>query len=974
MSDIDEMDEVISEFLVESGENLDQLDNDLVALEEDPSDLETLSSIFRTIHTIKGTCGFLGFEKLEKVSHVGENLLSKLREGELELNEERTSALLAMVDAIRQMLSEIEKSGNDGEEVYRDLIKKLTSLQENSGEVAQQEITEEVTENAPEEIAQKAPVQVEEVAPEEDAVAQANEEDDSDEMAEVIGEFLVESAENLDQLDNDLVALEENPSDLDTLSSIFRTIHTIKGTCGFLGFEKLEKVSHVGENLLSKLRDGVLELNEERTSALLAMLDAIRQMLSEIENNGSDGEDDYPVLVDNLTRLQGEGAAEAVPAAQPAQSEASQDAVTTDIDLEEAQPKALGKLLVEAGDAKPAQVAKAVQKQLEGDERAMGEILVKESKVDQKKVDAAVEVQSQGRGKSPVAAESNIRVSVGLLDKLMNLVGELVLTRNQILQYTTTQEDASFASASQRLSLVASELQEGVMQTRMQPIGSVWSKFPRVVRDLSHSLDKQIRIVMEGKETELDKTIIEAIKDPLTHLVRNSVDHGIEKPEVRTARGKPAEGTLTLRSYHEGGQVNIEICDDGGGIDPERLKKKAVDGGSLTTAQAERMSDREAFNLIFQAGFSTAEKVTNVSGRGVGMDVVKTNIEKIGGVIEIQSSLGEGTTLKIKIPLTLAIIPALTVTSQGDRYAIPQINLVELLLLEGERARTEIESIQGVPVHRLRGNLLPLVYLNKVLWGDEGVTKRDDGEPMVNIVVLQAGEQQFGLVVDDICDTQEIVVKPLGEQLKDIHCLAGSTIMGDGTVALILDAFGIAETASLISEMVGDKSLEVNDANSRREADRQMLLLLQNPDGGRMAAPMSDVARLEDIQCSSVEQVGEQRMVQYRGEIIPLIDVFATLPERRNRTRPTEEEAARVGSGSLQVVVYSCGTHDVGLIVDQILDVIEEAIEVTGQSTRQGVLGTAVIQERVTELINIEEIVHMSNPNLRQQMAAASVA
>jgi len=935
MSEADEMDEVIGEFLVESAENLDQLDNDLVALEDNPSDLDTLSSIFRAIHTIKGTCGFLGFEKLEKVSHVGENLLSKLREGELKLNEERTSALLAMVDAIRQMLSNIEKSGNDGKKVYSDLIKNLTSLQEVGETATADEAKPAEVNTAPSSAPPETPVEAE---------------DDSDEMAEVIGEFLVESAENLDQLDNDLVALEDNPSDLDTLSSIFRTIHTIKGTCGFLGFEKLEKVSHVGENLLSKLREGELKLNEERTSALLAMVDAIRQMLSVIESKGSDGDDDYPALVENLTRLQSEDAAEV-------------------------QPKALGKMLVDAGAAKPVQVGKAIQKQLEGDERAIGEILVADSKVKKEKVDEAINTQNEERDKAPVAADSNIRVSVGLLDKLMNLVGELVLTRNQILQYTTTQEDPSFAAASQRLSLVASELQEGVMQTRMQPIGSVWSKFPRVVRDLSHSMGKQIRIVMEGKETELDKTIIEAIKDPLTHLVRNSVDHGVEDPEERVARGKPAEGTLILRSYHEGGQVNIEICDDGAGIDPERIKQKSIEKGMLTVQQAEKMSDRDAFNLIFQAGLSTAEKVTNVSGRGVGMDVVKTNIEKIGGVIDIQSKLGEGTTLKIKIPLTLAIIPALTVTSQGDRFAIPQINLVELLLLEGERSHTEIESIQGVPVYRLRGDLLPLVYLNKVLWGDDAPIHADNVDSMVNIVVLQAGEQPFGLVVDEICDTQEIVVKPLGTQLKNISCLAGSTIMGDGTVALILDAFGIAEGAHLISKMVREKSLEAkNDKLQRAAADRQMLLLLQNPDGGRMAAPLSDVARLEDIQRSSVERTGGQRVVQYRGGIIPLIDIFAMLPERRNKPRPAEGEVQTEKDGSLQVVVYSCGERDVGLVVDQILDVIDEAIEVTGQSTRKGVLGTAVIHDRVTELLNIEELVQMSNPKNQQNTSAVSVS
>ena len=391
--------------------------------------------------------------------------------------------------------------------------------------------------------------------------------------------------------------------------------------------------------------------------------------------------------------------------------------------------------------------------------------------------------------KSSAVADANIRVGVGLLDKLMDLVGELVLTRNQILQFNTEREDAALNATSQRLNLITSELQEGVMKTRMQPIGMVWNKLPRVVRDMAVSLGKQIRLEMDGADTELDRTIIEAIKDPLVHLVRNSCDHGIEPPEIRVQAGKPAQGRLSLRAYHEGGQVNIEIGDDGAGIDVARVKQKAIEKGLLRSEQVEKLSDREVLNLIFLPGFSTAQIVTNVSGRGVGMDVVKSNIEKIGGVVDVFSRPGEGTTVKLKIPLTLAIIPGLVITSGGERFVIPQVSLLELVRLEGDSSEKRIEHVHGTPVYRRRGSLLPVAYLNEVL----GLKSAERAEA-VSMVVLQAEDRQFGLVVDGINDTQEIVVKPLGKQLKGITVYAGATIMGDGRVALILDVLGIGQS------------------------------------------------------------------------------------------------------------------------------------------------------------------------------------
>src|SRR5580698_8202059 len=525
---------------------------------------------------------------------------------------------------------------------------------------------------------------------------------------DIVREFLVESSENLDLLDRELINLEKDPGNRGTLASIFRTIHTIKGTCGFLGFTKLESVAHVGENLLSKLRDGELALNPEMTTALLAMVDAIRQMLASVEAIGNEGERNDQELIQTLTRLlQGSTAASIAEApAAPAVSPAAPI------------PLAPIELVVPPPDASvaprpielpvtPAPVAEAAPKS-----EAKAEHVEHASDHGPAAPSAESAAQSQSR---TAASESSIRVDVTLLDKLMNLVGELVLARNQILQFSNATEDAGLLAPSQRLNLITTELQEGVMKTRMQPIGNIWSKFPRTVRDVATMCGKQVRIEMEGKETELDKTIVEAIKDPLTHIVRNSVDHGIEKPERRIAVGKPSEGRLLLRAYHEGGQVIIEISDDGGGLDADKIRRKAVEKGLITPEQAARMGEREGVNLIFLPGFSTAEKVTNVSGRGVGMDVVKTNIEKIGGTVDVQSKAGTGTTVRMKIPLTLAIIPALIVTSGGERYAIPQISLLELVRLDGEDAQKGIELIQGVPVHRLRGRLLPLVYLNREL-------------------------------------------------------------------------------------------------------------------------------------------------------------------------------------------------------------------------------------------------------------------
>ena len=727
---------------------------------------------------------------------------------------------------------------------------------------------------------------------------------------DVIQEFLVESYENLSRLDSELVELEKHPTDAALLASIFRTIHTIKGTCGFLAFSTLEKMSHQAESLLSQLRDGERKLNPALVSLILETVDAVRKVLASIEASGEEGPEGFEDLTERL-RLAAQWKAGPETQANP---------TTQAVPATQAGPLAQA-----APDMPPDPVAEAA------DSNGAPEPV--EGKRPEE--DAA---------KTSAVADANIRVGVGLLDKLMDLVGELVLTRNQILQFNTEREDAALNATSQRLNLITTELQEGVMKTRMQPIGTVWNKLPRVVRDMAVALGKQIRLEMDGAETELDRTIIEAIKDPLVHLVRNSCDHGIEPPNVRLRAGKPPQGRLTLRAYHEGGQVNIEIGDDGAGIDVARVKQKAVEKGFLRPEQAEKLSDREALHLIFEPGFSTAETVTNVSGRGVGMDVVKTNIEKIGGIVDVFSRLGEGATVKLKIPLTLAIIPGLVITSGGERFVIPQVSLLELIRLEGDSSEKHIEQVHGTPVYRRRGSLLPIAYLNEVL----GLKSAERAEA-VSMVVLQAEDRQFGLVVDGINDTQEIVVKPLGKQLKGLTVYAGATIMGDGRVALILDVLGIGQRSGVVAEF-REQARATAKQKTQSGIEQQRLLLFRVGSFERLAVPLSLVARLEEFPRNSIERAGGCQVVQYRDHILPLVPLRDVLePGAPDLGQPPDP---------VQVVVFNDGDRSVGLVVDQILDVAEEAVTVRQKSGRKGLLGSAVVGKRVTDFLDLNHVLH----------------
>jgi len=813
-------------------------------------------------------------------------------------------------------------------------------------------------------------------------------------MDEIVKDFLVESRENLDRLDQELVRLESDSSSRELLDGIFRTIHTIKGSCGFLGFHRLEKVAHVGENLLSRLREGKLSLNATITSGLLAMVDAIRRMLNDIQTTETDGDNDYADLLVQLKALhdqengQGnpvapasaaiatsepslpadplilQGPAEASPASPaPAPPDSQSASATSTAPQFRPSPSKIGGLLVNRGAVAAQDLALALQEQERGDRRRLGEILVALGFCHVEDINAAQQIL-EARGRN--TPTETVRVNVDLLDSLMNLVGELVLVRNQLLQASQSVQDTHFRAISQRMSLIVSEVQEHVVKTRMQPIANVWNKFPRTVRDLALSCGKEVQLEMVGQDTELDRTIIESIKDPLTHLLRNCIDHGIEMPAARQQAGKDPAGHVTLRAFHEGGRVNLEIQDDGAGLNVERIRRKAEERGLITAQQAQRMSEREIFNLIFLPGFSTAEKVTNVSGRGVGMDVVKTNVEKINGAIDLQSEAGKGMTVRISLPLTLAIIPALLVSCRGERFAVPQVSVLELVGLESAASGHGIEVVHGAPVYRLRGKLLPLVYLDRQL---KLPPPPEASGPPPSIVVLHAEGRLFGVVVDDILDTEEIVVKPLIGLLRSLSVYSGATIMGDGRVALILDVLGLAQHSGIVTEaqqQEPDKSLDAASAEAHLDVQpAQSLLIARNGSGGQVAIPLSTVARLEGFKASQIQTIGAQEVLEYRGKIIPLVRLSHILPSAGSSGTVSP-------GGSIEVVVHSERGRTVGLIVDCIVDIIDERVALDPLTLRPGVVGSFVADNCITEMLDLPGILQSAVPGLIEQSDAAA--
>jgi two-component system chemotaxis sensor kinase CheA len=752
-------------------------------------------------------------------------------------------------------------------------------------------------------------------------------------MDDLLRDFLTESSENLEKLDNDLVELERTPGDLGRLNSVFRTIHTIKGTCGFLGLVRLEQVAHAAENVLDSLRAGRLTVKPDVIGDVLAAIDTIKQVLGELERTEGEPAGDDSELVQRLERWmrEAEGVQTTPPVVPPRAPTPSAapviDTMTDTAHGHETAPVVTAPIVAAPAPVAPAPaVAAASTPAPENTERRAG------NDTPDAKNGAAV-------------SESTLRVGVDVLDKLMNLVGELALGRNQLLQLASSQEESPFAKPVQQLDRVTTDLLEAVMKTRMQPIGNAWGKLPRLVRDLAQSNAKQITLLMHGAETELDRQILQAIQDPLTHMVRNSADHGVESAAIRRAAGKSEEGTIRLSARHEGGHVVIEITDDGAGINVARVRRKAVERGLVKSDVIDAMPDAQVFRYIFEPGFSTAETITNVSGRGVGMDVVRSNIEAIGGTVELSSVFGQGTTVRIKIPLTLAIISALVVGTAGESFAVPQIGIVELVRVTEEQ-RSLVEQVQGAQFYRLRDTLLPLVQLRSLLR-----LEPCDTCDTYNIVVCQVGEARFGLVVDDVFDTQEIVVKPVGRLIKHLAAYAGCTITGDGRVIMILDTAGIAGMAGVSSSETREEAEKAAAAAQARAAaqidSQESVLLFDAGYPALQAVPLSLVARLEEFPLSSMEEADGHFMVQYRGALMPVVAANPAIDLRAIDPRP--------------VIVFSDRNRTMGLAVNEIRDIVEDTLLLQRKASRAGVLGVAVIAGRATEVIDTDHFLRFAH-------------
>lgn len=717
------------------------------------------------------------------------------------------------------------------------------------------------------------------------------------EIDRILGDFIVESQENLERLDHEFVALEHDPQNSELLGSIFRTIHTIKGSAGFLNLTNLEQISHYAEDVLAKLRDHSLTLTTEMITTLLHAIDSIKAILVNLEKTSEEGDLDVLDIVMEL------------------------------------------KNIAENVKTPPILSAQAVEEAPEHENNALAQEL---------KLSETLEASGSS------IEDTRIHVDVHLLDQLMNMTGELVLSRNQIVQFANIIEQRNFRTVVQRMNVVVSELQEVVMKTRMQPVKKVLGIFPRLVRDMSKLQGKEVMLVMEGQNTELDRTLIESIKDPLTHLVRNALDHGIESPEVRKQLGKPGTAVLTIKAYHEGGQVVIEIADDGAGIALEKVKARAIRERLLSPQQAEEISERDLMNLIFRPGFSTAETVTSISGRGVGMDVVKKNLDKIGGIIDVQTVKAHGTTIKIRIPITLAIIPVLIIKSGEHPFAIPQVNLEELLMIQTDDPEEKgIELVHGAEVYRLRGELLPLLRLNTILCLP---SHKPETSENIHIVVVSSGDTRYGLIIDEVGDTEEIVVKPLSTHIRQLQCYDGATIMGDGKVALILNIGGLLKITDLTMETLKKIQQSGRDEDEAKHtlasnAQQQTIVLFRIGPHEYYGVPLAFVVRLEKFSAALIEYSGGREVMQYRQTILPLL----RLEDYLNIPRSPDAEM-------LSLIVFAI-EKQIGLVASEILDTVEISAQIDTETFQQkGILGSAIVQGHSVLILDVHGLIEMAYP------------
>lgn len=734
---------------------------------------------------------------------------------------------------------------------------------------------------------------------------------------DILQDFLAEAKEGITNLEEGFIELEKDKKNIEILKALFRTMHSLKGAAGFFGFKTLESIAHFSEDILSKLRDGLIEPDEDIIDILLKAVDHIKYIIGYIEENKAEPIEDK--ILDFL------------------------------VELSNFNEKLKKRIQEKPKEEKPEEIKAEEKKEKIKEEVVKEEVKEeKEIKEEKKEVEPVKEVKKEKKEEPATIpqielTETHIKVDVKLLDQLMNLAGELVLARNRVVQLSQKIMDEDLTRSVQALSMITTEMQETIMKTRMQPIGMVFNKFPRIVRDLSKALGKKVNLHLEGTETELDRSIIEAIKDPLTHLVRNAIDHGIEPPEERIKLNKPAEGVLILRAYQEGGQVIIEIEDDGRGIDVEKIRQKAVEKRFLTQEEATLASEKELLSLIFKSGFSTAETVTQLSGRGVGMDVVKTNIEKLGGSIEINTVRGKGTTVKIKIPLTLAIIPALIVTSGDYRYAIPQVNLKELVNIQPEK---DLLKVGNTEFYRLRGEIIPVLRLSEIL------KSNGKDEDQKNLVILTTGEKFIGLLVDKIFASEEIVVKPLGKWFKNIPIYSGATIMGDGKLALILDVIGLSQFIGISMEEV-EKKYETTVIKTKISSEETIFLLLFDVGEDRLALPIALISRLDKIKANEIQISGGKEIIIYKDEVIPIIRLENYLPLQ---SISSQEE--------YNVLFFTERNKTCGILCSKIVGTLETTLEVEeGIYNHPGILGHRIINGKTVLFIDIYKIIEMYDPD-----------
>ena len=905
---LDNDDSFIQDYLAESREHLSDIETDLLTIETagEKIDEKLVNKVFRAAHSIKGGAGFFNLTKIQELSHKTENVLDLIRSREMIPAADVINILLMSFDRLREM---INNHADSQQEDITELVVALTGLVSAHLPVAQKaSLTKTVKVTAP-------GVKVIFSLPEFDY----NRAQEGDRYIYLVEYDLIDDVQRRGKRPTDVMFILDNTGTI--LDALFEL--EAAGTLDDEPSNRLPFYILFASTLGPESADVLFDVPEAQVHVIHSPLPAAPQP--------------------------------SAPAAEPVHSAAKHSPIPVEAFVE---PE------VTAIESAP----------------LPGSV-----------------TRPQGAPSAPGAGESTLRVEVNLLESLMNLAGELVLSRNQLLEAISSSDQHNLQAGAQRINLVTSELQEAIMQTRMQPVGNIFNKFPRVVRDLSRELGKEVNLEISGREVEMDKTIIEGLSEPLTHMVRNAVDHGIEMPDARSRTGKPPIGTLHLKAHHEAGQVIVEVSDDGSGIDPQRVAASALKKGLITQDQMKAMSVKEMTNLIFMPGLSTAAKVSDVSGRGVGMDVVKTNLDRLGGKIEIETQLGKGTTFVIKLPLTLAIIPSLLISVNDERYAIPQVHINELIHIAADQVKNRVEVVGNAEVLVLRGSLIPMVRLDDVLGIPHYFQDPSSGETLedrrvriadrrslkheldgpiqpaqaesnlrrggdrrfhansdLNIIVMTTGALRYGLIVDELHDTVEIVVKPLGRHLKRLREYAGATILGDGRVALILDAAGIATKQNLVSMAGSKRAKELDDAARHDDQqNRHSFLTFRNTSSEFCAAPMDLVSRVSQVTEDQIEWLGGRRTMQYRGATLPVV---------------TLKDAARVGEISpeqdMAVVVFGLLGREVGLLVGMPVDVVETSAAIDQQTLRQpGVLGSAIIDRHTTLILDMYELVETVYPD-----------